>query len=55
MQSINYNYGECITNLDLTTSFDLWKEPHLDKLDDIIQSIINHFLRNISTLKYSVH
>ena len=32
MQSINYNYEECITNLNFILSFDLWKGPHLDDL-----------------------
>ncbi len=29
MQSIHYNYEECITNLDFTISFDLLMGPNL--------------------------
>ena len=32
IQSINYNYEECITNLNFTTSFDSWKLSHLDMM-----------------------
>ena len=42
MQSIDYNYEECITNLSLIICVDLWKGPHLDdmKIESSMQSTV---------------